>query len=71
MCNTFFAVVSVLMQHKTTPTLTAVAPKGVDALMLTATVLLGALVLICRTTEDTTTLTTARFEDLTGCRSER
>lgn len=70
MCNTFFAVVSVLMQHKTTPTLTAVAPKGVDALMLTATVLLGALVLICRTTEDTTTLTTARFEDLMGSRSE-
>lgn len=50
------------MQHKATPALTAVAPKRVDTLMLTATVLLGALIFVWGSTEDTT-LMTAPFED--------
>lgn len=36
----------VLMQHKATPALTAVAPKRVDTLVLTAAVLLGALIFV-------------------------
>ena len=59
--NTFFTVVFVLMQHKATPALTAVAPEGVDTLVLTATVLLRALVFVCGSTEDTT-LVTASFQ---------
>lgn len=46
--NTFFTVMFVLMQHKAAPALTTIAAKGVDTLMLTATVLLGALVFIWR-----------------------
>lgn len=44
----------VLMQHKATPALTAVAPKRVDTLMLTATVLFRALIFVWGSTEDTT-----------------
>lgn len=45
--NTFFAVVFVLVQHKAAPTLTAVASKGVDTLMLAAAILLRALIFVC------------------------
>lgn len=44
----------VLMQHKAASALTAVAPECVDALMLTATVLLRTLIFVWRSREDTT-----------------
>lgn len=44
--STFFAVVPVFVQHEAAPALAAVAPEGVDTLVLAATVLLGALVLV-------------------------
>lgn len=46
--GTFFAVVFVLVQHKATAALTAVAPEGVDTLMLAASILLRALVFVWR-----------------------
>lgn len=45
--NTFFTVVFVLMQHKAAPTLTAVASKGVNTLMLAAAILLRTLIFVC------------------------
>lgn len=67
--NTFFTVVFVLMQHKATSALTAVAPKGVDTLMLTATVLLRALIFVWGNAEDTT-LATVPFLNLTDSSSK-
>lgn len=50
--DTFFTVVLVLVQHKAAPALTAVASEGVDALVLTAAILLGALVFVWQSEED-------------------
>lgn len=41
----------IFMQDKSTPALAAVAPKSVHTLVLAATVLLRALVLICEETD--------------------
>lgn len=41
----------IVMQHKATTTLTTVAPEGIDTLLLAASVLLRALVLVCMGTE--------------------
>lgn len=45
---TFFTVVFILVQYKSTPALAAVTTEGVDALVLAAAVLLRTLVLICK-----------------------
>lgn len=45
---TFLAVVFIIMQHEAAAALTAVAPEGVDALVLAASVFFGTLVDICR-----------------------
>lgn len=41
---TFLAVVLVVVQHEAAAALTAVAPEGVDALLLAASILFGTLV---------------------------
>lgn len=41
----------IVMQHKATATLTTVAPEGIDTLMLAASILLRALILVCMGTE--------------------
>lgn len=45
---TFLAVVFVVVEDKAAATLTLVAAEGVDAVLLAAAVILGALVLVCR-----------------------
>lgn len=50
------------MQHEAAPALTAVAPEGVDTLVLTAAVLLRALIFVWGSTEDTR-LVTVSFQD--------
>ena len=45
---TFLAVVLVVVQDEAAATLTLVAAEGVDAVLLAAAVILGALVLVCR-----------------------
>lgn len=45
---TFLAVMFVVMKDKATSTLTLVAAEGVHAVLLAATVVLGALVLVCK-----------------------
>ena len=45
--RTFLAVVLVIVQHEAAAALTAVAPEGVHAFVLAASVFFGALVDIC------------------------
>lgn len=45
---TFLAVVFVVMEDEAAATLALVAAEGVDAVLLTAAIVLGALVLVCR-----------------------
>lgn len=66
---TLFAVVFIFVQDKATPALAAVATEGVHTLMLAATVLLRALILICEESEqspsdDTHTFTQFNFYSL-------
>lgn len=44
---TFLAVVLIIMQHEAAAALTTVAPKGIDALVLAASIFFGTLVDIC------------------------
>lgn len=45
---TFLAVVLVVMQDEAAAALALITAEGVDAVLLTAAVVLGALVLVCR-----------------------
>lgn len=44
----FLAVMLIVMEDKAAATLTLVAAEGVDAVLLAAAIILGALVLVCR-----------------------
>lgn len=44
---TFLAVVLIIMQHEAAAALTTVAPEGIDALVLAASIFFGTLVDIC------------------------
>lgn len=58
---TFLAVVFIFMQDKATPALAAVATEGVHTLVLAATILLRALVLICEGTDSLSDFTQLNF----------